>query len=219
MTTTRPVLGWYGEGQIDVAFCSCQNPRPPVTQHKAHWIEMLPHLLQLIATQQIDITLIVAQIEADVAFPAAGVISVQDGDAARLGCIQCLAPIQPRAGQCGVGAGDSGLGQAPVDERRTPRRLVVVAANIGVGVVFGDAGIAASDGVLRDAHLSLGDRHPWSYIFSSTIVSIYEGYSQFIHTPISKNRFVACRAVPNPQLPKIHVNFTPAKLRSHQFEI
>lgn len=55
---------------------SSEAGRPPITQHRVHRIEMLPHLFQLIATQQIDVTRIVAQIEADVAFPAAGFIAV-----------------------------------------------------------------------------------------------------------------------------------------------
>lgn len=50
--------------------------RPSVTQHGANGIEVLSHLLQLVATQEIDMVIVMTQIEADVALPAVGVISV-----------------------------------------------------------------------------------------------------------------------------------------------
>jgi hypothetical protein len=57
-------------------------------------------------------------------------------------------------------ASNSGLTQAPIYERRTPRRLVVVTVDVGVRVVLRDPGITLPHWILRRSNLAFGDNHP-----------------------------------------------------------
>lgn len=103
---------------------------------------------------------VVAQVETDVTFPACGIVARQDSDAAVYRALQRAAPFEPRPRKRGARAANAGVRHAPVDERRAPGNLVVVADKIRLVVVFDDARIDAARRVTADAEFGQGDGHP-----------------------------------------------------------
>jgi len=121
---------------------------------------VLTHLRQLIAAKQMNMLLISTQEKANMTLPARRIFTRQNGNAARNRLSQGIAPVKPRASKCRPGANNSRLGKRPVDKRGTPRGFVVITANVGVPVVFGDSWIALAWWEDSDADFGKCGGHP-----------------------------------------------------------
>ena len=71
--------------------------RPAVGEDRCPRIEVLSHLFELVASEQMDILSIVAKLVADVALPARWILPPQNGDTSQNGLLQRLTPVQPRS--------------------------------------------------------------------------------------------------------------------------
>lgn len=71
--------------------------RPAVGEDRCPRIEVLSNLLELIASEQVHILSIVAEVVADVALPARWILPPQNGDTSQNGLLERLTPVKPRS--------------------------------------------------------------------------------------------------------------------------
>ena len=133
---------------------------PAVSDHFVQRIREFAHFFQLVAAEQMHVFVVVTQVETDVPFPACRVVARQDRDAAVDRTLQRAAPFEPRTRERGARAANAGVRHAPVDERRTPGNLVVVADKVRVVVVLDDARVDAAGRMATDAEFGQRDGHP-----------------------------------------------------------
>lgn len=104
--------------------------------------------------------------------PACGIVARQDSNTSKGRALKGDTPIKPGPCQCRSGTANPDACQAPVNERGTPRNLVVVANKIGLVVVFDYSWIRLANWKTSNAAFGIGYRHPGR--FGEALSGIYD---------------------------------------------